>query len=606
MFGRLPVKAALLLVFLGLLSLALLRSCSTPEQGPPTEDAANGSHGHAASTGTPSAVLTKDGNAPGRDVASAPPAHDNYLLGRVVLRRRDGGTEAVAASLKCIPLEGEAPEPEALASAEVLRTAEDGSFVLECAGQRVYCAAQHDDGVTTGVACQLPADEQVLTLPPAGKIEVRLPGNSRPFRVNVSPGGATNQAGMISVAARGEVARCVGIPLEWQTARVTVVREGGGRMDAGEPVTLGFRQWSIVTVESPDRVGIVRGTVVDAHGAPVHGARVHLYVDGGQEAATPEHWDQRSMVDGTFNLRDLPPGSFELLVTKDGMVSVRRAIQLGQGELEDLGTLLLTSGTTVQGRVLRSDSTSSRLTVTISTMGRLSDHSMVSGRRQTPDVSGSYRFDGVEPGDWIVAVFPGRLEPLRTPWTGTRIHVEPGQPLVVAPDLEPVITTEWAASVLGSPGVDLSGCLVIARGVDTPWATYGRVDDTGTVTMQVARGRFLLGLSVERTLRWCGVQSLSSRVVEVPSGSITLTTNTPIEQDTYLVTVVYEVVPAWTDIRFPLQSEVARIQPSGTRHELRHLPAGSYRILVQRDGDTRETTVTLHEAGQHETARWPF
>jgi hypothetical protein len=88
-----------------------------------------------------------------------------------------------------------------------------------------------------------------------------------------------------------------------------------------------FRQQSVVVAGPAQEAGTIRGTVVDATGAPVVGARVRLFREGSttaQETVSDE--------EGQFRFADVAPGPFRVTTAAEGFVTMQFGGTLGAGE----------------------------------------------------------------------------------------------------------------------------------------------------------------------------------------------------------------------------------------------------------------------------------
>jgi protocatechuate 3,4-dioxygenase beta subunit len=140
-------------------------------------------------------------------------------------------------------------------------------------------------------------------------------------------------------------------------------------LEAGQPVP------DLRVVLRQGRTGF--GRVVNRAEEPVAGAEVLLRPPAGEEPSFDLEDERSGTVtgpDGRFEIRDLPPGPFELAVRGRGYAPLRvpgLAIPEGAGAT-DLGTVILAPGVAVEGRVV--DAQGQPVAGAEVTLGESSDH----------------------------------------------------------------------------------------------------------------------------------------------------------------------------------------------------------------------------------------
>lgn len=158
------------------------------------------------------------------------------------------------------------------------------------------------------------------------------------------------------------------------------------------------------------RTASVAGRVVDSTGAPMVGATIRAST--GSEEANP--WmgprgpSTESGADGVFELTDLAPGTLELTASaQDWADSLPLSIQLEPGARREDVTLSLRIGGTILGTVLTPEGdplSGRRVTWGRNSMGFSSNGETSSGS------DGTFTFQHVTPGDWVVTASPSMEE----------------------------------------------------------------------------------------------------------------------------------------------------------------------------------------------------
>jgi protocatechuate 3,4-dioxygenase beta subunit len=207
-------------------------------------------------------------------------------------------------------------------------------------------------------------------------------------------------------------------------------QDGIGR--AGTPINVADRVVEGLDIVLPRYVA-VSGAVVDEHGEPVQGARVQtLQVEFVTDrlVATPIGFERRTDDQGNFRLWGLPPGTYLLAATLDGVVYDARGVRNGYATTYFPGTTIVSTAAPLE---LRDDATASiaftpvvlaQLTGTaydgdaplVSGTARLLENPRQGSIYVTPRTAairsdGNFTFRNVAPGNYVVHVRgdgPGR------------------------------------------------------------------------------------------------------------------------------------------------------------------------------------------------------
>ena len=155
----------------------------------------------------------------------------------------------------------------------------------------------------------------------------------------------------------------------------------------------------------------VRGRVLDGNGTPVEEALVFLHDGAGPQGSA------RSDADGTFSLQ-LPDGTYEVMAEREGYAPMGMAEPVtvagaAAGDVE----IRLAAETRLTGRVL--GLTPEELAETTVTARQQDIYS--SDPSWFDDRDGSYAFEHLSPGDWVVSACRGGE------LAEARLHVAPGE-----------------------------------------------------------------------------------------------------------------------------------------------------------------------------------
>jgi hypothetical protein len=162
--------------------------------------------------------------------------------------------------------------------------------------------------------------------------------------------------------------------------------------------------------ETPTGTAVIRGRVVAADtGAPIRRAQVRAF--------SPEARESRGTstdAEGRFELKDLPAGRWELVVSKAGFVTLRHGqrrpreagqpIELGDGETMSRANFVLPRGAAVTGRIVDEYGdpvAGTRVQAMRYQTVQGARQLMPAGNDQTDD-TGSYRLYGLTPGDYYI------------------------------------------------------------------------------------------------------------------------------------------------------------------------------------------------------------
>jgi protocatechuate 3,4-dioxygenase beta subunit len=184
------------------------------------------------------------------------------------------------------------------------------------------------------------------------------------------------------------------------TAQITIMPggvEGGLRMPPGREVKTG--------------TGRIKGRVITADtGAPVRRAQVRVTgTDILAKVATTDN-------DGSYEIKDLPPGRFTITVTKSGFVNVGygqrrpfeapRPIELGDAQVLDKADIVMPRGSAINGRI--TDEFGEPIADVVVTAMRSTWQNgrrrlQSAGRTATTNDLGQYRIYGLPPGEYYVS-----------------------------------------------------------------------------------------------------------------------------------------------------------------------------------------------------------
>jgi protocatechuate 3,4-dioxygenase beta subunit len=204
------------------------------------------------------------------------------------------------------------------------------------------------------------------------------------------------------------------------------------------------------------------GRVLDQNGGPVPGARVA--VDGGSPGRRAYSGFHRTLsaADGSYRIRNLPPGrNFLITAQKPGYVVARRAgVVLKGGAATDPVDLTMRKGLEARGRVVDSSGNpvpGAEVRVAKRENGRGPWYSFSSARPDAPDAvsaaDGGFAARGLEEGEYSLTVS-------REGYASKTIHG-----LVVRPETE----NAWGSVTL-APGVAIAGTVRTSAGQPIPGA----------------------------------------------------------------------------------------------------------------------------------------
>ncbi|WP_440995000.1 carboxypeptidase regulatory-like domain-containing protein [Arhodomonas sp. SL1] len=179
-------------------------------------------------------------------------------------------------------------------------------------------------------------------------------------------------------------------PLEADGQRLEDARLANGSWDDDVFLTaLALRALAAAAAPYAD-FGVIDGRVIDGEtGASLQGVAVRLDGGAGHAGATNGQ--------GRFRLADIPPGSYELSLAREGYREVSTAIAVRAGSRIDMGTLRLLRAagdmdtTTVTGRVTRADNGDPIRGVMVGVVG--------TSHRSETDADGRYQIDSLPPGE---------------------------------------------------------------------------------------------------------------------------------------------------------------------------------------------------------------
>lgn len=543
----------------------------------------------------------------------------SVVLGQVFLERPDGGTEGIAAKVSWLVTDGELPDRSALAKAPTQEAARDGGFAIDpLRSGTIVCVAEHEDAVTGHARAKLPADYMTITLQPAGKIWLKLLGNTKDFTVLLTPGkaatGSVRGHESMRVYGKSDSVACGGIPLRWESVRVSILWKDGGRLDLCEQLQLRFREWSTATIDLTACSGVLRGLVVTEDGSAAVNARVYVSEKNALASEGSKYWDGTTGSNGSFVIDKLPAGDLAIKIVKPDYVTVSESVRLGHAEELDIGCRMLSRGVVLVGSV--ADATGSEqervrgVSVTLQRVRSIADHTVLSGRRAEIGPTGEYTFSGVSPGRYVVAVITTQQETIQSPWVGQRVEVEASSGTVQVP---PIQIGDWATATVqleSSNGQGMKGWRAIARGVDAEWATYGQVNERNSVTIPVGKGRFLLGVVATQNsgvmLTWLGVLDELTRSCRVPECSIVLKRSAERDRSNCTVSLEYQNVEGFLPEIMPLASEVKPLEAWERPCIITRLAPGAYLVHCREGSDLRTVGVHVSREAPSVDVSWPF
>jgi protocatechuate 3,4-dioxygenase beta subunit len=147
----------------------------------------------------------------------------------------------------------------------------------------------------------------------------------------------------------------------------------------------------------------VGGRVVDAGGQPVAGARVQMSAPGAPSFPFGRNEDARSAADGSFRVRGVAAGVYDVQADKEGYAPARRESLQVTGPVQGV-ELRLEAGGSVHGRLTGLEFNElAGARVYASTQG----NTRPTMRYGSVDYQGQYRIDGLTAGEWYVSAHTG-------------------------------------------------------------------------------------------------------------------------------------------------------------------------------------------------------
>ena len=190
-----------------------------------------------------------------------------------------------------------------------LRTEEDGSFSFDGLVARTFrVEARGDDGIAGPVRVHLDAAAEpvVLRLAPAAALEVHVVDAATSAPIADAVVELRTVAAVTTSTGADGVARLAGVGGGWHAIKVSAP----GFASAFQEVTSTGAPGAVTRVELRLRAGVaVGGTVVDAAGRPVEGARVLAEAASASDLSDPRRDAVLSDVKGRWRLAGLPRGS---------------------------------------------------------------------------------------------------------------------------------------------------------------------------------------------------------------------------------------------------------------------------------------------------------
>jgi protocatechuate 3,4-dioxygenase beta subunit len=230
----------------------------------------------------------------------------------------------------------------------------------------------------------------------------------------------------------------------------------------------------------------VSGRVLDEGGAPVSGARVSL--ESPDERFTFRSGGELTDDAGAFAVEGVAPGAYTVSAQMEGFAAARQeGVEVAGAPVAGV-ELHLSRGTTVTGRLLGvelAEMAGARvLAGSFANTSRMPAFAAV-------DYDGSYRIDGLAPGEWTLMAVLGE----GVPAAQEKVTVEPGQrELVVDLDLGAGGSTLSGRVLLGDQ--PLTQSFVVLQGREQTAVGYARTDhgghfeirgvDDGTYELQVS------------------------------------------------------------------------------------------------------------------------
>lgn len=156
----------------------------------------------------------------------------------------------------------------------------------------------------------------------------------------------------------------------------------------------------------------IRGTVVDAQGQPVEGARVSARMKAGKDprARRSDSWGSRTETDGSFEVAGLLPGQYEMSLRHDDLPNPDKPTEVELSEDADLEEVVLElpGGGEVTG-VVRDEKGTAVADVTVRVLGP-----RWGGNAKTND-EGRFLLSGIAVGEYRLEAGRGWSERMRAP-----------------------------------------------------------------------------------------------------------------------------------------------------------------------------------------------
>ncbi|HEX9986816.1 MAG TPA: carboxypeptidase regulatory-like domain-containing protein [Thermoanaerobaculia bacterium] len=318
----------------------------------------------------------------------------------------------------------------------------------------------------------------------------------------------------------------------------------------------------------------VAGRVVDNGGRPVGGAAVALQTAGPGSAR-----QDVSGSDGAFRFAGVAAGRYNLSAQKQGFSSASQEVQLADRSADNLELRLEQGGGVITGRVLGLHPQElSQLRVSAMKQPLDSMDGMKEGRMDSQ--GGSYRVEGVHPGDWAVtARLPDGRQARKTAKvtdvsTPSQVDLDFGEGVALRGTVRRLRRPVPSASVQATGvGVDSSGTAVTDS--SGTFRITGLKPGEHKVVVLVAQS----GLRHEQVVHLAGDQSID---VELPTARAM----------GQVVDAATGVPLAGASVTAQLAGATGSLPPRATTDangwfELTNLSRGTYRFIAEKDGYQR-------------------
>lgn len=531
------------------------------------------------------------------------------FTGRVLIDAPAGICPAPHASIRWL-VNQEEDEPDVkLEDWHQIVASEDGTFasILQSPGILHY-VVRHPLGTQVYGSAHLPVLDREFVLGAAGLVVIHVRGHDGQYRVRFYPvrrGTQMQHKKSLTFSGRGPTLECKGVPADWRQARIELILDDSTTYTQDAPVPVRFNETTHVHFDLLPGPTSIRGYVTQESGAPLSGAFVHAHIPSPSKGEVFNSASTNAGRDGAFELNNLPATKLRLFISHKGYRFFETAIRLQPGMQKDVGQIILDRGYVIQGRVLLSGGTNNgpEVWVGYKKLDLLSDHSIqfFSSRRADPD--GSFRFQGVSPGAFVVWAARGSRS-ISMPWSGKIVHVrdKDADGLTLTLGLE----SEWRAVIHDARGHDVRGFRMVARGILAPWSAYAHIDDTRILKLNVGRGSFLLGLWGNSGLIWTGVVGPAQESITLPEGELVLHSNSGIHYPPVSISILY--VSGQVDRKYLPLRATARTPSEGQRkYILRHLLPGEYRLeAAWQNKHKKEFQFRIPPEASQVNKPWPF